>query len=88
MLAHPWSRGSDKVLTPDRIAELVDAGLDGIEVDHPDHDEAQREGLRKIAAAHDLIVTGSSDYHGTGKTDAFRLGANTTSPEELERLLG
>ena len=88
VLAHPWSRGSDEVLTPDRIAELVDVGLDGIEVDHPDHDEAQREGLRKIAAAHDLIVTGSSDYHGSGKSDAFRLGANTTSPEELEKLLG
>jgi 3',5'-nucleoside bisphosphate phosphatase len=88
VLAHPWSRGSDKVLTPDRIAELVDAGLDGIEADHPDHDEEQREGLRKIAATHDLIITGSSDYHGSGKSDAFRLGANTTDPEELEKLLG
>ena len=88
VLAHPWSRGSDKVLTPDRIAELVDFGLDGIEVDHPDHSEEQREGLRKIAATHDLVVTGSSDYHGTGKSEDFRLGANTTSPEELERLLG
>jgi predicted metal-dependent phosphoesterase TrpH len=88
VLAHPWSRGSDAVLTPDRIAELVDVGLDGIEVDHPDHSEEQREDLRKIAAAHDLVVTGSSDYHGTGKTDDFRLGANTTLPEELEKLLG
>jgi predicted metal-dependent phosphoesterase TrpH len=88
VLAHPWSRGSDKVLTPDRIAELVDAGLDGIEVDHPDHGEEQREGLRKIAASHDLVVTGSSDYHGTGKGPEFRLGANTTRPEELEKLLG
>ena len=88
VLAHPWSRGSDKVLTQDRIVELVEAGLDGIEVDHPDHDEEQREGLRKIAATHDLIVTGSSDYHGSGKSDAFRLGANTTDPDELEKLLG
>ena len=88
VLAHPWSRGSDKVMTPDRIAELVEAGLDGLEVDHPDHDDAQREDLRKIAAAHDLVVTGSSDYHGTGKTGNFRLGANTTSPEEFARLLG
>ncbi len=88
VLAHPWSRKSDVVLDADRIAELVDAGLDGIEVDHPDHTEEQREGLRKIAAVHDLVVTGSSDYHGTGKSGDFRLGANTTSPEELERLLG
>ena len=88
VLAHPWSRSSDTVLTPDRIAELVEAGLDGIEVDHPDHSEEQREGLAKVAATHDLIVTGSSDYHGTGKGPEFRLGANTTRPEELERLLG
>ncbi len=87
VLAHPWSRSSDKVLDADRIAGLVETGLDGIEADHPDHSEEQREGLRKIAADHGLVVTGSSDYHGTGKTDDFRLGANTTSPAELERLL-
>lgn len=88
VLAHPWSRSSDTVLTPDRIAELVEDGLDGIEVDHPDHSEEQREALAKIAATHGLVVTGSSDYHGTGKGPEFRLGANTTDPEELEKLLG
>ncbi len=88
VLAHPWSRGSATVLTDDKIAELVEAGLDGIEVDHPDHSEEQRAGLREIAAAHGLVVTGSSDHHGTGKTEDFRLGVNTTAPEELEKLLG
>jgi predicted metal-dependent phosphoesterase TrpH len=88
VLAHPWSRGSHKVLTADRIGELVTSGLDGIEVDHPDHSEEQRDDLRKIAATHGLVVTGSSDYHGTGKTEEFRLGVNTTSREELEKLLG
>ncbi len=88
VLAHPWSRGSDTVLTADRIGQLVDAGLNGIEVHHPDHDDAKRAGLLTIARDHDLVVTGSSDYHGTGKTEAFRLGANTTEPEEFARLLG
>ncbi len=88
VLAHPWSRSSDTVLTPDRIAELVEDGLDGVEVDHPDHSEEQREALAKIAATHGLVVTGSSDYHGTGKGPEFRLGANTTDPGELEKLLG
>ena len=88
VLAHPWSRGSHQVLDTDRIAQLVEAGLDGIEVDHPDHDTDQRDELRKIAAVHDLVVTGSSDYHGTGKGPAFGLGANTTAPDQLERLLG
>ena len=88
VLAHPWSRGSDTVLTPDRIAELVEQGLDGIEVDHADHTDADRDALRKIAQSLDLVITGSSDYHGTGKGPEFRLGANTTTPDQLERLLG
>jgi predicted metal-dependent phosphoesterase TrpH len=88
VLAHPWSRGSHQVLDADRIAQLVEAGLDGIEVDHPDHDTEQRDELHKIAAVHDLVVTGSSDHHGVGKSEDFRLGVNTTSPDELQRLLG
>jgi 3',5'-nucleoside bisphosphate phosphatase len=87
VLAHPWSRGSHAVLTAERIAELVELGLDGLEVDHADHTDEDRETLTKIAAAHDLVVTGSSDYHGTGKGPEFRLGANTTRPEELDKLL-
>jgi predicted metal-dependent phosphoesterase TrpH len=88
VVAHPWSRGSDRVLTPDAFEELVDAGLDGLEADHVDHDAEARRGLRDVARALDLVVTGSSDYHGTGKSAAFHLGANLTDPAEYERLLG
>jgi predicted metal-dependent phosphoesterase TrpH len=87
VLAHPWSRGSHRVLTADRIATLAEAGLDGLEVDHNDHDEAARAALRAIAQDLDLVVTGSSDYHGTGKSAAFSLGCHTTDPAELARLL-
>ncbi|MFT4189351.1 MAG: PHP domain-containing protein [Aeromicrobium sp.] len=87
VVAHPWSRGSARVLTPEVFATLAEAGLDGIEVDHNDHDERARRGLRAVAADLDLVVTGSSDYHGTGKSAAFRLGANLTDPEQLARLL-
>ena len=34
----------------------------------------------------DLLVTGSSDFHGEGKVD-HDLGCNTTDPEEYARLL-
>ncbi len=88
VVAHPWSRGSDRVLTADAFEELAALGLDGIEVDHVDHDAAARRGLRDVARALDLVVTGSSDYHGTGKSSAFHLGANLTDPGEYERLLG
>ena len=39
-----------------------------------------------MASEFDLVITGSSDYHGlTGKQN--RLGENTTSPEMLERII-
>lgn len=88
VVAHPWSRGSDRVLTSAAFEELAAAGLDGIEADHVDHDDWSRRGLRDIARGLDLVVTGSSDYHGTGKSSAFHLGANLTDPAEYERLLG
>jgi hypothetical protein len=87
VVAHPWGRGSRAVLTADEIGRLVaEHGLAGLEVDHQDHDAADRAALREIAAAHDLIVTGSSDHHGVGKTD-HDLGCNTTAPDQFEALL-
>lgn len=87
VIAHPWGRGSHHVLTPTRLAQLKAAGLAGIEVDHNDHDAEARASLRQIARELDLVMTGSSDYHGTGKVD-FDLGCNTTAPKEFDRLMG
>ncbi|RYJ04821.1 MAG: PHP domain-containing protein [Actinomycetales bacterium] len=87
VVAHPWSRGSDRVLTPEVFERLKSVGLNGIEADHNDHSAATRAALRGVAADLDLVVTGSSDYHGTGKSEQFRLGANLTAPDQLERLL-
>ncbi len=86
VLAHPWSRGSHRVLTRDRIGALKEQGLDGLEVDHNDHGAEDRAALRQIARELDLVRTGSSDYHGTGKVD-FPLGGNTTEPDQYRRLL-
>ena len=61
------------------IAELAAAGLDGIEVDHMDHEPATRARLRGLAAELGLLATGSSDYHGSRKTCV--LGEYTTDPE-------
>ncbi len=41
-----------------------------------------RDELRGIARDLDLVVTGSSDYHGTGKVD-HELGCNTTAPDAV-----
>jgi hypothetical protein len=42
--------------------------------------------LRQLANQHNLIVTGSSDYHGL-KGKPNRLGENTTSKEMLDRII-
>jgi len=88
VVAHSWARSSRSVMTPEVFSDLADLGLDGIEVNHVDHDAEARGKLTGIAGELGLIITGSSDYHGTGKTAEFHLGANTTDPEEFERLLG
>ena len=86
VIAHPWGRGGGQVLDADELRRLGEAGLTGVEVDHLDHDHAQRERLRGIAGELDLVVTGSSDYHGLGKRN-HPLAACTTHPDQYERLL-
>ncbi len=86
VIAHPWGRGSRRILDVDTLAELQADGLVGIEVDHQDHDEEDRAKLHAIAAELDLVATGSSDFHGLGKVD-HELGCNLTDPDQYERLL-
>ena len=87
VVAHPWaSRHNHDALDATGLAALKEAGLSGIEVDHQDHDRSTREALRAIGRDLDLVVTGSSDYHGDGKVD-HEVGCNTTHPDEYERLL-
>ncbi len=80
VVAHPWGRGREHVLPAELIASLAgEHQLDGLEVEHQDHDRATRHRLRVLARELDLLATGSSDYHGTGKVD-HDLGCNTTDP--------
>lgn len=84
VLAHPRAARQCNRFGPQLLAELVDRGLVGLEVDHPEHDVHQRRELRGLAAGHGLIMTGASDYHGAGKTT--RLGAELTAPRQWRRL--
>jgi predicted metal-dependent phosphoesterase TrpH len=79
VFAHPGASKRGQTVPESVIAELAAAGLDGIEVDHTDHDAATRDRLRGLAADLGLLTTGSSDYHGSRKD--VRLGACTTDPE-------
>ncbi|MEU6983235.1 PHP domain-containing protein [Streptomyces sp. NPDC046324] len=79
VFAHPAAVKRGEVVPESAIARLAEAGLDGIEVDHMDHDEATRARLRGLAKELGLLTTGSSDYHGSRKT--CRLGEHVTDPE-------
>ncbi|OEJ25150.1 phosphatase [Streptomyces agglomeratus] len=79
VFAHPGAAKRGDTVPESAIAALAAAGLDGIEVEHMDHDEPTRARMRGLAAELGLLATGSSDYHGSRKT--VRLGEYTTDPE-------
>ena len=90
VIAHPLKGvgpdTSPEDLPLDHFEEMIQRGLSGIEVYHRDVPEAARSWLLEIASKHNLIVTGSSDYHGVaGKPN--QLGENTTSQEMLDRIV-
>lgn len=85
VLAHPATRGVSDVVSEPRLAELVEAGLFGLELDHRENKPDARARLAELAKKYHLVVTGSSDYHGSGKPN--RLGENTTAPESLEAII-
>ncbi|WP_431883589.1 PHP domain-containing protein [Micromonospora gifhornensis] len=85
VFAHPRATRRGRIVPDELIAELAAAGLAGLEADHEDHSPAERAHVRGLAADLGLLVTGSSDFHGTHKT--VQLGAFTTAPEAYERIV-
>lgn len=84
VLAHPRAAVRGRVVPVDVIEAMADAGLAGLEVDHRDHGGEERRALRDLADGLGLLVTGSSDYHGSGKPN--RLGENLTDPDVLAEI--
>ncbi|MFD7640151.1 PHP domain-containing protein [Kitasatospora sp. NPDC059795] len=85
VFAHPGAVKRGQTVSDEVIADLAAAGLAGLEVDHTDHDDPTRARLRALAGELGLLVTGSSDYHGSRKT--VRLGEHTTDPAVYEALV-
>ena len=84
VIAHPFASRRGEGISASTFAGLVSAGLHGIEVNHRDHSQIEREQLNEIADQLGLVKTGASDYHGNGKLNA--LGENLTDPEQWARL--
>ena len=85
VVAHPGLFREGLGVPDQVIEELADAGLDGIEAAHPDHPPEAEARYRDMARRLGLVVTGSSDCHGT-RYDPVRLGSVTTDPDQFARL--
>ncbi len=84
-VAHPTLYPNHEHIVP----EILDLGIDAVEVVHPDVDEASREMYTNLARFKGKFTTGGSDDHGTVKTSET-LGtirvAETTIKPILDRL--
>jgi len=85
VLAHPSLHAGAGAVPEPVIRAMAAAGLDGLEVDHPDQEPAERARLRALAAELRLEVTGASDCHGA--LYGYRLGVERTPDATVERLL-
>lgn len=83
VMAHPTTKG--RVAPMEYIDRLIDAGLGGYEIEHRENMEPGKTILRELCEERGLIITGSSDYHGTGKPN--QPGENTTESEMLARII-
>lgn len=70
VLAHPGKLGAKRM-----VEELLDSGMEGIEVFHSDHTEVESEMLLEIARRRDLLITGGSDSHGPHSDRPLGIGS-------------
>jgi hypothetical protein len=65
--AHPGVNGP---LRQEVLLGLVEAGLKGIEVWHPEHSQHTTRSLAQIADKNGLVKTGGTDFHGENISSA------------------
>ena len=86
-------RGGGGVRPPDGVQEYAPCagaggrrGIDGIEVDHPRNSPEDRAECAALCAAHGLIVTGGSDFHGANHGKPHPVGACVTADDQIARV--
>ncbi len=79
--AHPGMAKADNLL-----GELIEAGLQGLEVYHPEHDYDIQEKYKTMATDNRLITTGGSDFHSLTASGGSTIGSYGV-PYDSVRLL-
>lgn len=73
VLAHPFTLGLKRGELRDLVGDLVDLGLQGIEVYYSQHTPSRQKEYLKLATEFNLVATGGSDFHGA-RTPDLKLG--------------
>ncbi|WP_027363757.1 PHP domain-containing protein [Desulfotruncus alcoholivorax] len=81
VLAHPGISCDDKL-----VMRLIEGGVQGIEVYHPQHNRDMEKMYLKICREHRLIVSGGSDFHGLGATNHGKLGESVVPYETVAEI--
>lgn len=82
VVAHPG-----QMYTKEELAQLVAAGIDGLEVIHPSHNYELQKKMEEFATNYQLLITGGSDFHG-GKRDYQRyFGLATINSEQVYAMI-
>lgn len=80
-VAHPGSYFRESALV-----ELKKAGINGIEVYHPSHNDAHNKKYMKFVKEHNLLAVGGSDFHGYSEYDYHNIGRFYVDEEEIKLL--
>ncbi|MHC5020963.1 MAG: PHP domain-containing protein [Planctomycetota bacterium] len=80
-LAHPAIDDGDG-----KLESFKAAGIDAVEVWHPSHNPSQVRHFTARAAELELLCSGGSDFHGTGKKHSLTLGTPGCPVEAFEAL--
>ena len=68
------------------LKELIEEGIDGIEVIHPSHNAHQVKFYKGIVNEYFLLESGGSDFHGGKREDETNLGKYHTNSSVLEAM--
>ena len=81
IVAHPG-----RIYTEEELDQLVEAGVDGIEVIHPGHNYKLQKKMEVYAEKNNLLATGGSDFHGVSQEYQKYFGVVTISTEKVHRM--
>jgi predicted metal-dependent phosphoesterase TrpH len=79
VVAHP-----SRALDGEDFQDLLDAGIDGVELHHPSHDADVCLLYKTLAEQHNLLKTGGSDFHGGNKRDGSNIGRYGLTKDDFD----